>query len=82
MAILAQVTPMIDDSIPFDPREQRVVSLDDRERRLAKLELLTIVDEIGVDGARALLPKLGMVEHFGLPTVTLWLDHIAQDSRR
>lgn len=74
---------MPDDSKPyFDSREQPVVVLDDKERRLAKLDLLTIVDEIGVDGARALLPRLGMVEHFGLPMVTRWLDNIAQDSRR
>lgn len=71
-------------TIPFDPREQRVrvVSLDDKERRLAKLDLLTIVDEMGIAGTRELLPRLGMVEHFGLPTVTGWLDNIAKDTRR
>ena len=66
---------------PFDPREQRVAwpdSPEDRERRLAKLDLLALVDELGVEGARGLLPKLGMTEHYGINVVRLWLDNIAK----
>jgi hypothetical protein len=72
---------MSDDPIPFDAREQPVLSVDDKERRLAKLDLLTFVDELGVRDTRALLPKLGMVEHYGLETVTRWLDRIAEHAK-
>lgn len=56
--------------------------LEDRERVLAKLDLLNIVEHVGIDGARELLPRLGMVQHFGLPAVTVWLDAMAKDTRR
>lgn len=56
--------------------------LEDRERVLAKLDLLNIVEHVGIAGARELLPLLGMTEHFGLPAVTTWLNAMARDTRR
>ena len=65
-------------NMPDDSQDPRPVLLDDEERRWAKLDLIAIVDQLGVVETRQLLPKLGMVEHYGLPTVTRWLDNIAK----
>jgi hypothetical protein len=76
MQILTQLQP---DKAGMEtpPRSLWRDTTEDRERRLAKLDLMTIVGEIGVTETRQLLPKLGMVETFGLPRVTGWLDEIA-----